>query len=142
MIILDTNVVSELMRPVPHPAVATWAKNQRWTTVLTTSITAYEITFGIERLATGLKQEKLRQIWHDVRTEFMIGRFLTLDAIAAVHSARLRAKANAQGDNTKDICDLLIAGIAIREQACIATRNTKDFAETGVQLINPWEAGN
>ena len=142
MIILDTNVLSELMRPQPTPVVAAWAKNQKWSSIYTTTVTAYEINFGIGRLPEGAKKRLLQQIWQDVRNEFLDGRFLVLDTAASARAAEMRIKANAEGHNNNDISDVLIAGIAARHDACIATRNTKHFGALGARLINPWDAGS
>lgn len=137
MIVLDTNVVSELMKESPEEAVWHWFVTNRREGLYTTAITAAEIHYGIERLPIGRRRKQVREAAADVFGD--IGdEVLSFDAEAAmafpvVINGRGRAGLPIQPH------DAQIAAICLVEEAALATRNTKDFARTGVELINPWE---
>ena len=138
MIILDTNVVSELMRPTASSKVLNWVNSVHRDQIFSTVITLYEIEFGIARLPLEPKRNLLQSAWNTVRNEYLVGRILNLDPVSASLAAQMKAAAIANGDNS-DICDLLVAAIAKRECFPVATRNTKHFAVFGVDVINPWQ---
>jgi toxin FitB len=136
MIVVDTNVVSELMRPSPSPVVVGWVRaNER--ELYTTSITLAEIGYGIERLADGRRKELLRSTAEEVFADFA-ERVLAFDVqaagvYAAVVSGRDRAGLPIDG------FDAQIASICRVHRAGLATRNTKDFQDTGIDVIDPWQ---
>lgn len=138
MIVLDTNVVSELMKPSPSAAVRDWVLARGGSELCTTSITLAEILYGIERLPSGRRKEILRAAAVDVFHDFE-DRVLAFDATSAVHyssvvDVRVRLGLPING------FDAQIAAICRTHRAALATRNTKDFEHTGVDFINPWDA--
>ena len=139
MIILDTKVVSELMRPEPDPRVRDWVTGRRADEIGTTAITVAEIRHRIERLPDGRRKENLLSAATDLFTGF--GDFVyPLDSRAAVWFGpvmvqRARAGLPVQG------FDALIAAICRVHEAALATRNVRDFEGTGIELIDPWKLG-
>jgi len=136
VIILDTNVISEVMRPEPDETVIRWFDRQPARSVWTTSVTIYEIEFGLRRLTEGKRRSTLERLFRETITEELGGRVLSLDAEAALASGTLGAALQASG-KTVDIRDVLIAGIARARKAIVATRNVSDF-ENACQVLNPW----
>ena len=138
MIILDTNVASALMRLESEPAVADWLSKQVRDTLHLTTVSIFEIQFGIERFPAGGKRRQLEAGFASVMRNVIAGRTLQLDhftalAAAVVHVKRGKAKANVQAP------DSLIAGAAKHYGATVATRNTKDFGGLGLTLVDPWK---
>jgi len=136
MIVVDTNVVSELMRPSPSPVVVAWVRRNEGE-LSTTSITLAEIRYGIERLPAGRRRELLRSTAEEVFADFE-ERVLAFDAAATgayatIVSGRDRAGLPIDG------FDAQIAAICRTHQAALATRNTKDFQNTGIAIIDPWQ---
>ena len=138
MIILDTNVVSELMRPLPDKKVAHWIASQNQTDLYVTAITIAEITYGIERLPEGKKRDDLGIRFTIFAETAFKDRVLAFDKNAAMKYARIAAACKKKGQNIDSI-DLMIAAMSIHKAIPIATRNIKDFEPCGVLLINPWE---
>ena len=137
MIILDTNVLAALMRTRPDPSVRAWADALNRSTIYSTSITIYEISFGIGRLPAGQKKQRLLASWGMTYSEFLDGRILPVDEAAGMCASRLRIEALAAGNNC-DICDILIAGIAVSRRAAVATRNIRHYENLPLELIDPW----
>jgi toxin FitB len=136
MIIVDTNVVSELMRPSPSLVVVSWVRrNER--ELYTTSITLAEIRYGIERLADGRRKGLLRSTAEEVFADFQ-ERVLPFDAAAAVAYAMVVSDRDRAGLPI-DGFDAQIASICRAHRAALATRNSKDFRETGIEVIDPWQ---
>jgi predicted nucleic acid-binding protein len=138
VIVLDTNVTSELMRPSPSSMVTAWVRSRTPTELFTTSITLAEILYGIERLPGGRRREVLRSTATEVFTTFA-DHVLPFDASAAVEYARIvgdRDRAGAPIDGF----DAQIAAISRVHGAALATRNIKDFRDLGLQLIDPWRS--
>jgi toxin FitB len=137
MIVLDTNVVSELMRPSPSARVLTWVRGHEDSELYTTAITLAEIRYGIERLADGRRKEFLRTTADDV-----FGRFseqvLPFDARAAQRYAAIVSGRDRAG-RPIDGFDAQIASICRAHNATIATRNGTDFEHTGIQVTDPWQ---
>lgn len=138
MIVLDTNVLSELMRPVPEPCVVDWLDAQEVSAVAITSVTVAEILYGIQRLPKGKRQRALALSAAAMFEEDFADRILSFDADAAVHYAERVAASEARGKGVH-MADAQIAAISLRHQAMLATRNIKDFIPLGVTLVNPWE---
>lgn len=137
MIVLDTNVVSELMRPSPAQAVRDWVRAQQPDGMCTTAITVAEIRCGLERLAEGNRKDRLRAAADELFTAF--SEFvLPFDARSAACYASLVAGRDRIGLPI-DGFDAQIAAICLAHDANLATRNVKDFRETGVVLIDPWQ---
>lgn len=136
MIVVDTNVVSELMRPSPSPVVVGWVRrNER--ELYTTSITLAEIGYGIERLADGRRKELLRSTAEETFGDFA-ERVLPFDAEAAVVYATIVSDRDRAGLPI-DGFDAQIASICRVHRAALATRNSKDFRDTGIDVIDPWQ---
>lgn len=138
MIVLDTNVISELMRPTPSGRVIEWLDRQLSEAIWLTSISVLEIRFGLELLDDGARRLRLEQAFDAVLAQDLAERVLTFDAPAADHTARLAAKARRAGQSM-ELRDAMIAGIALRHGARLATRNLRHFEHAGMELENPWQ---
>lgn len=136
MIVVDTNVVSELMRSAPASVVVDWIRSQARGELYTTSITLAEIGYGIERLPEGRRKRLVQTTAEQVFVAFE-NQVLAFDAAAARHYA-LVASAREQAGAPIDGFDAQIASICRAHQAALATRNLKDFEDTGIDLIDPW----
>src|SRR5580765_3742742 len=138
MTILDTNVVSEIMRPVPPPVVLRWISDQVSEELHVTVITMAEILLGIELLPRGKRQEILRAGAEQLFRVVFTDRILTFDARAAREFSLIAASRRKRGRPMSEF-DAQIAAIARAKSAAVATRNTGDFEGCGVRLVNPWE---
>lgn len=137
MIVLDTNVLSELMRPRPHEVVLAWFAAQPRTTLYTSSITEAELRLGVAILAPGARREALmRAVETALRDEFG-SRVLSFDRQAAPAYADIVAGRRARGRPISHP-DAQIAAIALSRRASVATRNVRDFADCGVEIVDPW----
>jgi len=137
MIILDTNVLSELMRPTPSPRVVAWVAKQPATELFTTSITEAEIFYGLELLAKSKRREGLLAAAEAMLAEDLAGRVLGFDSDAARAFPRIAAHRCALGRPISH-ADAQIAAIAQVRGAKLATRNVTDFADCGVHAVDPW----
>lgn len=138
MILLDTNVVSELMRPTANSRVAEWASLQSVPSVFTTAITEAEIYKGIEIMAQGRKRSDLLGIAQAFFHVDMASHILPFDSAAAHQFAEIFALRKRAGRMIQPL-DLQIAAIARQHEAVLATRNIKDFTGCGIELVNPWD---
>ena len=136
MIILDTNVTSELMRALPDPAVTGWFAAQPPMELYSTVVTVAEISYGLERLPRGRRRRSLEQSYHSLIVG-MADHVLPFDVEAALLYGPLVATKERAGI-AMDPMDAQIACIAACRGAMIATRNERDFADCGVRLVNPW----
>jgi predicted nucleic acid-binding protein len=137
MMVVDTNVVSELMKPSPSGVVRDWMLGQRPTELFTTSITVAEILYGIERLPEGQRKDIIRTAATDVFTSFE-DHVLPFDHDAAAAYAPLVHRRDQRGLPI-DGFDAQIAAICDTHHATLATRNVKDFEHTGITLVDPWK---
>ncbi|MFT4267123.1 MAG: type II toxin-antitoxin system VapC family toxin [Xenophilus sp.] len=137
MIVLDTNVLSELMRPLPAPRVLAWFGRQAGDALFTTAISRGEMLEGAYRLPAGKRRNDLLREIEAIFSTDMAGRVLPYDEAAADAHAALAARRRAQGRPGSQP-DMMIAGIVRAHGAALATRNLKDFADCGVDLIDPW----
>jgi predicted nucleic acid-binding protein len=137
VIVLDTNVVSELMRPAPAQPVVAWLRDQPAGSLMTTAVTVAEIRFGLARLPEGRRATELRRLADDILSAFS-GQVLAFDVDAATHYGRLAAQRERAG-RPMSALDAQIAAICLSRGAALATRNTADFAESGVKLLDPWQ---
>jgi predicted nucleic acid-binding protein len=137
MIVLDTNIVSEAMKPEPHPAVRAWLNNQATETLYLSSITLAELLFGIGALPTGKRKDVLAQTLDGLMGLFR-DRVLPFDTDAARRYAELAmtAKVGGRGFPTPDG---YIAAIAASRGFIVASRDTAPYEAAGVPVINPWE---
>jgi len=136
MIILDTNVVSELMRPDPASQVADWVRRRDRRELRMTSITLAEIHFGIARLPAGRRKQALLDTANDTFRAFD-EQILPVDAAAAEQYAIIASVCERAGKPLAGF-DALIAAVCRSRNAALATRNVPDFDGTGVEVINPW----
>ena len=138
MIILDTNVVSEPLRPAPEARVLEWLNAQEPQTLYLTTVNLAELLAGVETLPRGRRRDALDQALRSQLEPLFAGRILQFDAQAAETFARVHANALANGD-TISFADCAIAAIALANGFALATRNVRDFKGTGVALLNPWD---
>ncbi|MGV0741450.1 PIN domain-containing protein [Mycolicibacterium sp. XJ870] len=137
MILLDTNVLSALMRDTPDMTVVEWLDNQPVESIWTTSITVFEIRTGIDLLERGRRRKQLDEIFSQLLAEDLNGRVQSFDQTAALAAGSIAASRQRTG-RVVEIRDVQIAGIAASRHATVATRNTRHFEESGIELVNPW----
>jgi predicted nucleic acid-binding protein len=138
MIVLDTNVVSEAMKPEPHAAVRAWLNDQAAETLYLSSVTLAELLFGVAALPSGKRKELLAKAL-DGLIELFKDRMLPFDTHAARHYARLAVTARGAGRGFPTP-DGYIAAIAASRGFIVASRATAPYEAAGVVVINPWEA--
>ncbi|HWY70164.1 MAG TPA: type II toxin-antitoxin system VapC family toxin [Terriglobales bacterium] len=138
MIILDTNVLSALMRQEPDMKVVAWLDRQPRTSIWTTSLTVLEVRFGLEIMATGKRRSLLMHAFESLLDK-MGQRIASFDAAAARQAADLMASRQRKG-RPGELRDTIIAGIALAHQASLATRNVSHFEDLSVSVVNPWDA--
>lgn len=139
MIVLDTNVVSEAMKPVPDAAVRTWLNQQSAETLYLSSVTLAELLFGIRSLPAGRRKNLLDRALTEL-LELFGDRVLPFDTDAARHYAELAATARDAGRGLP-MPDGYIAAIAVSRGFIVASRDTSPFEAVGAAVINPWKAG-
>jgi predicted nucleic acid-binding protein len=137
MIILDTSVILELMRPVPHQAVLAWVAEQPRVTLYTTTINQAEILYGIAALSPGRRRRTLAEAAATMFAEDFAGHVLSFEANAAQRYAVIVATRRKSG-NPIEAFDALIAATARAASARVATRDASGFAECGLTVIDPW----
>lgn len=137
MIILDTNVISEIIKKQPDEHVANWLRNQDTSNLATTAITVAELLAGICQMPEG-KRRKYTDTTIKLELMTLADRTFAFDTQAAANYATIFIERERRGKPTS-IQDAMIAAIARSWGASVATRNTKDFEGTDVELINPWE---
>ena len=139
MIILDTNVISELMKLQPNGQVLDWLDDRQTQPIWTTSVSLFEVRFGLAQLPEGNRKRGLHSAFDFAMENVLEHRLFDFDFSAAIESARIAADLRAVG-RTVDIRDIQIAGIVSAHHGILLTRNVKDFAGTGVNYVNPWIA--
>jgi hypothetical protein len=139
MIILDTNVISEIMLPRPDIQVLGWLDRQSDASIWTTSVNIFEIRCGLQSMPEGKKRSALLDLFERWLAEVIQGRIASFDEAAARRTADLNALRKKMG-RPVDTRDNLIAGIVLASHATLATRNVKHFEEIASSLVNPWEA--
>lgn len=139
MILLDTNVVSELMRPTPAPEVLQWIAAQPLEQLYIASLTVAEIRRGLALLPAGARRRKLEAAFDHFLEQGFSRRVLPLSQSTAAVYGPIYAQRMHAGLGIGEL-DLLLAAIATEHGARIATRNISDFDQTGVKIINPWTA--
>lgn len=137
MIVLDTNVVSALMRHEPDPAVVTWLDSLPVESIWTTSVTVFEVRLGLEILAAGRRRRQLEDAFAKALEEDFENRVLPFDQAAAQAAGRIAAERRSAG-RPVEIRDVQIAGIVNVRKATLATRNTRHFEGCGLVLVDPW----
>ena len=137
MIVLDTNVLSALMRRSADSNVVAWLDRQPRTSIWTTSITILEIEFGLQILPTGKRRSLLMASFESLLSNQIDGRVASFDSAAAQHAGELMASRHKKG-RPVELRDTMIAGIVLSRRATLATRNTPLFDDLSVAVINPW----
>ncbi|HEX4290515.1 MAG TPA: type II toxin-antitoxin system VapC family toxin [Trebonia sp.] len=140
MIVLDTNVISELARQAVDPGVLSWLDSLEISDVATTAVTAAELRYGIARLPDGHRKRDLAVVIRGILTEDFQGRILPFDERSSVQYAEIATRRERIG-RPIGVADAQIAAICRDLAATLATRNVADFEETGIELINPWKLG-
>ena len=138
MIILDTNVLSELMKSKPDKSVVCWIGKHQAKSLFITTLTQAEILYGLEILPAGKRRTAFFKAAKSMFELDFNGRILPFDTDAAQLFATIAAKRRTIGRPISQI-DAQIAAIACLQQATLATRNVDDFEECGINIINPWE---
>jgi toxin FitB len=138
MIIVDTNVISERLRPKPDENVLGWYRATSQHDMWTTTITAAELRAGAAVLPQGKRRAELESVIADTINDFFIYHLLSFDKAASEAYGAVIESRRKDGSPIQ-VPDAQIAAICISEKAMLATRNTKDFEGLGITLINPWE---
>ena len=137
MILLDTNVMSTLMRREHDPAVVTWLDRQPAESIWTTSVTIFEVRMGLALLAGGRRRRTLGDAFDEVLRSDLQDRVQPFDVAAATAAAGIAASQRRLGTPV-DIRDVQIAGIAAARRATLATGNSRHFEDIGLTLVDPW----
>ena len=137
MIVLDTNVLSEVIRLSPSPKVLRWLAAQAADVVFTTAVTEAEMLYGLDALPAGKRRSTLKDAVEKIFQEEFRGRILPFDEDAARAFGKIVAGRDALGRPITQF-DGLIAAIARSRHATLATRNTADFRDCGLRILDPW----
>jgi predicted nucleic acid-binding protein len=137
VIVLDTNVISEMMRPAPDDRVAGWLASQSASGLFTTTLTQAEILYGLSLLPPGRRRDELLAAARPIFDEDLAGRILAFDSEAARIYPAIAAGRRLSGRPISQI-DAQIAAIARSRGARLATRNVRDFDDCGLEIIDPW----
>jgi|ERR1700733_14196870 len=138
MIVLDTNVLSEVLKPLPSAAVLSWLSAQEPAEVFLTAITQAEVLYGLELLPAGKRRASLLAAADKLFSEDFDGRILAFEEASARNFAKIVAARNSAGRPITQF-DGMIAAICAARRAALATRNVSDFENCGVRIINPWD---
>ena len=141
MIILDTNVLSALMRTAPEARVVAWLDRQPAESVWITSITLFEARLGLALLPSGRRRQALEAAFARLLKEDLENRVLDFDSAAATEAASLAAARQKKG-RPVDMRDTQIAGIALARRATLATRNVRHFGDLKISIVDPWASAN
>ena len=139
MIIVDTNVISELTRARPDANVLSWMRAQRLTQLAVTTVTLAELQLGLNVMPLGQRRTLLSQHLDTLLTKSFGDQILGFDELAVPHYARLGSLRKSAG-RAPGVADLMIAAIAASRGFSVCTRNVADFEFCGVPLLNPWQA--
>jgi toxin FitB len=140
VIILDTNVLSALMRDRPDADIITWLDDQPAESIWTTAITVLEVRTGLELLRASRRRTQLEGAFDQLLGDDLDGRVLAFDTVAANAAGVAVAAAQRRG-RPAEIRDCQIAGIALARRATLATRNVRHFEPLGVTVVDPWDVG-
>ena len=139
MIILDTNVLSALMRRQPEAQVVAWLDGMPAESVWTTAVTVFEVQFGLSLLAPGRRRRQLEEAFARMIEEDFERRILPVDQSAAAVAGVMAAERRRAG-RAVEIRDVLIAGIVSARKASLATGNGRHFEGLGLRIVDPWTA--
>jgi toxin FitB len=139
VLILDTNVISEILRQEPNETVVTWFESQPRHQLFTTAVTQAEILYGITLLPKGSRRQKLLEVAQLIFDEDLERRILPFGGDAAIHYAEIGATRRSSRRPISQF-DAMIASIACLHGVKIVTRNTSDFENCGIEMVNPWDS--
>ena len=139
MIVLDTNVLSALMRTAPEASIIRWLDGQPARSIWITSITLFEARFGLALLPAGKRRGAMTEALDRLIEVDLENRVLDFDASAASEAASLAARRQKAG-RPVDFRDIQIAGIVLARRATLATRNVRHFQDTKLVVVDPWAA--
>ena len=139
MILVDTNVVSEPLRPVPEPRVAEWLDAQALETLYLSAISVAELRFGVLSMPVGRRRERLHEDLERQVLPMFAGRILAFDLAASQTYAELMTKARTAGRSIS-VSDGYIAATAAANAMMVATRDTAPFEAAGLNIVDPWTA--
>jgi len=137
VIVLDTNVVSEFMLPLPDARVIRWLDRQPTQSIWTTSVTIYEIRFGLQSMPDGKRRAHRIDLFERWLGEVIQQRIAAFDYTSAQRAADLAAARKEMGQ-PRDARDTMIAGIVLANHAMLATRKTRHFGDIAKSVVNPW----
>lgn len=137
MIVIDTNVLSELLKREPDQNVKSWMSRQPMTSVFTTTVTQAEILYGVALLPDGKRKNKMMEAVQTLFLKRFMGRILPFDIEAAVDYAEIASLRRASGIPISQF-NAQIAAITRTRGASLVTRNSDDFRDCGIKVINPW----
>jgi predicted nucleic acid-binding protein len=137
VIVLDTNVISEALSRSPSPAVMGWLSKQDPSSLRITAVTVTELAYGIALLPDGARRDALATSWQCLR-ESWADRVLDI-GVGEAEAAGVLLAARQRIGQTITLADALIAGVCVARGSALATRNVRDFADTPVSLVNPWD---
>jgi predicted nucleic acid-binding protein len=140
VILLDTNVISELVKPAPDRAVVEFLRREAAETLFTAAVCEAEIHYGLARMPAGRRRDELTDRIAGFRMAAFPGRILPFDGACAAHYGEIRAAREAAGKPIA-VEDAMIAATARAYGAVVATRNVTDFADCGIHVIDPWVSG-
>jgi toxin FitB len=138
VIVLDTNIISEITRPAPEPGVILWLDSLRSDEVGTTAVTAAELLYGVARMPAGRRKTELAAAVRGLLGDDFRDRVLPFDEHCASRHADIVCGRETLG-RPIGVADAQIAAICRTAEATLATRNTDDFSGTGIEMINPWK---
>jgi predicted nucleic acid-binding protein len=139
MVLLDTNVISEIMLPAPDPRVLRWLDRQPPQSIWITTVNLFEIRYGLQSMPAGKRQTALSALLQRWLAEVVQHRIANFDQAAALQAADLAALLKLKG-RPRDPRDTMIAGIVLASHATLATRNARHFADIASSVVNPWNA--
>jgi predicted nucleic acid-binding protein len=139
MIVLDTNIVGELMRDQPNPAVLAWIDAQNRDAIWLNAVSVYETRFGLAALPAGSRKKAMELAFATLVDRIFLGRVSTLDLQAADAAGAIAVSSRRRG-RTMDVRDAMIAGIALTCGATLATRNIRHFQIDGLRVVDPFAA--
>jgi toxin FitB len=138
MIVLDTNVLSALMRRTPDPQVVAWLDAQPRTSMWITVITVLEVRFDLQILPAGKRRTMLTSAFKAVLEDKIEQRIAPFDAAAAEQAGTLMATRHRKG-RPGELRDTMVAGIVLVHHATLATGNSRHFSDLPVRVVNPWQ---
>jgi hypothetical protein len=137
MLVLDTNIISALIKDVPDVTVERWLDRQPALSVWTTAVSVFEIRYGLAIMAAGRRQSAMLAQFERTIEESLEQRVLSFDRAAAEQAALLMARRKAAG-RPIDLRDTMIAGIVLAQRATLVTRNIRHFSDLDPAVIDPW----